>query len=240
MSLKLHELETARFGVVTAWVSDNSAHTEEIDVQAKSMGVQLLITRVPATDLHRLQDLEAAGYRLMDTLVYYTRDVSNPPHQITPPKGFTFRLATSLDKEEVARVAKDCFASYIGHYHADPHLDQKAADAAYVEWAEICTERTSPTTPVIVAMFEEKIVGFLAMRTNSRDEMEIILNGVAPAFQGRGVYSSMTANAISLANMHGSFRLITSTQITNYKVQKVWTQLGFFHTRSLYTLHKWF
>lgn len=239
MALELHELETARFGVVTAWVSDNSARIEDLDMLARSMGVQLLIARIPATDLNRVQDFEAAGYRLMDTLAYYTRDVSISPSQLTLPQGFTFREAVSLDKEEVARVAKACFAGYMGHYHADRHLDQKAADAAYVEWAQTCTEQTSPNRPVIVASFGEKIVGFLALRINSKDEMEIILNGVAPGFQGRGVYSTLAAKAISLANLHGSLRLITSTQITNYKVQKVWSQLGFFHTRSLYTLHKW-
>ena len=35
-------------------------------------------------------------------------------------------------------------------------------------------------------------------------------------------------------------RLIVSTQINNYGVQRVWARLGFIHERSTYTFHKWY
>jgi len=67
-----------------------------------------------------------------------------------------------------------------------------------------------------------------------------VLNGVDPVFKGRGVYGMLVKHALALAKSSGCARVITSTQINNYAVQKVWSTLGMVHIRSLYTFHKWF
>jgi RimJ/RimL family protein N-acetyltransferase len=55
-----------------------------------------------------------------------------------------------------------------------------------------------------------------------------------------GVYSSLFEQSkYSLAEI-GAKRIIISTQINNYAVQKVWARSGFVHEQSYYTFHKWY
>lgn len=240
MPIELNPLETARFGVIAARVIDPTAGPDEIDAAAGRAGVALLTARIPVPELARVQAFEAAGYRLMDTLLYYGRTLEDLPNQPSLTEGIRCRLATPADAGPVAEVSRHAFAGYIGHYHADPRLDPAAADAAYVEWAETSTVGCSPEAPVLVAETGAGVIGFLTLRQNGTDEMEIVLNAVAPAFHGRGVYAALVVEAMALARSRGSSRVITSTQINNYAVQRVWSRLGFFHVRSLYTFHKWF
>lgn len=240
MPIELNELETNRFGIVAARVTDVGAGPEAIDAAAGYKGVQMLTARIPASDLSRVHDFEAAGYRLMDTLLYYTRDLCDLPPRLTPPEGLSCRSATSEDAEAVGRVARAGFSGYMGHYHADPRLQRAAADAAYVEWAVTSTARTLAAAPVLVAESNGRAMGFLTLRTNNSDEMEIVLNAVEPAFQGRGAYGALVIEALVLASARGCSRMITSTQINNYRVQRIWGRLGFLHSLSFYTFHKWF
>ncbi len=239
MPIELNALETARFGIVAARVTDVGAGPEAVDAAARDKGVQMLTVRIPASDLSRVHDFEAAGYRLMDTLVYYTRELVELPPRLIPPKGLSFRPATPEDASAVGQVARAGFTGYMGHYHADPRLEKAAADAAYVEWAVTSTVNTSPAAPVLVATIGGGTIGFLTLRTNNPNEMEIVLNTVEPAFQGQGVYGALVIEAMFLASTRGCSRMITSTQINNYRVQRIWARLGFIHSHSLYTFHKW-
>ncbi len=240
MIIELSNLETTRFGVVAAKVIDATARPEAIAAAAHAKGVEMLTARVDVSDLPRVHALEAAGYQLMDTLVCYSRDLAEPPSTPQLASGVTLRQATPEDAASIADLAKEAFADYIGHYHADPRLDNLSADAAYVEWAETSTACASTEAPVLLAEIGERVAGFLTLRRNSPDEMEIVLNAVDPESEGQGIYTEMVAASLALARGAGAERIITSTQINNYAVQRVWSRLGFFHFRSLYTLHKWF
>lgn len=240
MPIELNELETARFGISAARVTDPAASPRAIDRAALDAGVQMVTVRISANDLRRVHAFEEAGYRLMDTLVYYSRGLDNLPAMPPPPRGVSLRQALPEDAGAVAAVARNSFAGYMGHYHADPRLDPAAADAAYVEWAETSTARASAASPVLVAETDGVVVGFLALRSNAPDEMEVVLNAVEPALHGSGIYGSLIGKALSVARGRGCRQMVTSTQINNYPVQRVWSRLGFVHGRSLYTLHKWY
>lgn len=239
MPIELNDLETARFGIVAAKVVDVAASPDVIAAAAHAKSVQMLTIRVDVSDLQRVHALEVAGYQLMDTLVYYRRDLTELPSTRQPTNGVTLRQATSVDAASVGNLAREAFAGYMGHYHTDPRLNDTAADAAYVEWAEISTSRVSPDAPVLVAEIAQTVAGFLTLRRNSLDEMEIVLNAVSPKIHGKGIYTALVTASLALAREAGAERIITSTQINNYAVQRVWSRLGFFHFRSLYTMHKW-
>lgn len=239
MPIELNDLETARFGIVAAKVVDVAASPDVIAVAAHAKGVQMLTIRVDVSDLRRVHALETAGYQLMDTLVYYRRDLTELPSTRQLANGVTLRQATSVDAASVGNLAREAFTGYMGHYHADPRLNHTAADAAYVEWAEISTSKVSPDAPVLLAEIAQTVAGFLTLRRNSPDEMEIVLNAVSPKIHGKGLYTALVTASLALALEAGAERIITSTQINNYAVQRVWSRLGFFHFRSLYTMHKW-
>lgn len=239
MPIEPNNLEAARFGVVAARVTDAQASMAEIDAAARAKGVQMLTTRVDVGDLSRVHGLEEAGYRLMDTLVYYSRDLDGVPDPAPSPEGEVLRPATSADAPAVGQVAQAAFAGYFGHYHADPRLDDAAADAAYVEWAETSVKIASPRRPAIVAVQTNRIVGFSTLCINSDAEIEIVLNAVHPDVQRRGLYRRLIEHGLAAGRAAGCIRAILSTQINNYAVQRVWSRIGFVHDHSLYTFHKW-
>lgn len=240
MPIEINHLETARFGIVAARIVDAGASPAVIDEVARSQGVQMLTVRIEVSDLPRVHAFEQAGYRLMDTLVYYDRPLEVLPPRATLPNGLTCRLAVPEDAPAVAAVARAGFQGYMGHYHTDPRLDDAAADAAYVEWAETSTTRVSSDTPVLLANLHGQTVGFVTLGFNSPQEAEVALNAVHPTSQGRGVYKALLVDALYWARDVGATRIVISTQINNYAVQRVWSRLCFVHCRSLYTFHKWF
>lgn len=239
MPIERNDLESARFGIVAGRLIDPEAGTEAIDIAARQLGLDMLTVRVPVSDLPRVHAFEEAGYRLMDTLVYFRRGTGKLPSNWPMSRGITCREATAADMTAVTELARIGFSDYMGHYHADPRLDSTAADAAYAHWAETSIANVSPSAPVLLAESAGRTVGFLTLRQNSMDEIELVLSAVDPSFMGRGVYPTLIAEGIIHAAAHGYSRVITSTQINNYAVQSAWTRLGFRHERSFYTFHKW-
>lgn len=240
MPIELNDLETARFGIVAARVMDESASPEQIEAAARAQSVQMLTARVDLDDLPRVHRLEEAGYRLMDTLVYYARALDDIADPSPSPAGELLRPAVATDAPAVGDVARAAFTGYLGHYHADPRLDDSAADAAYVEWAETSVQSCDARRPAWVALYAGQIVGFLTLRLNSASEIEIVLNAVHQGMRRRGLYRRLVEKAISTGRSAGCERIIVSTQINNYAVQRVWARLGFTLSHGRYTFHKWF
>lgn len=240
MPLEINALESDRFGIIAARLSDGSTDLSRVNQKAKTLGVDMSSLRVDAARLDYVHKLEADGYRLMDTLVYYARSLPAPETARPLPQGVQLHIATPEDAAAVAHVARAAFKGYLGHYHMDPRLDDTAADAVYVEWAETSIRSTGGGTPAFVARQGGDIVGFLTLRANTSKELEIVLNAVHPDYQRTGIYDCLLSHAIHPGAKPGARRIIVSTQINNYPVQRAWARQGFTHFRSLYTFHKWY
>jgi GNAT superfamily N-acetyltransferase len=176
----------------------------------------------------------------MDTLVYYGRSLETLPPPVAIPQDTVIRPATSEDVAAVSAIAREAFRGYLGHYHVDPRLDDGAATEAYADWAGRSLRELGDTKTGIVAYDRDGIMGFLTTRQNSSEEEEIVLNAVSPPKQGTGIYAALLAHSLVKARERGCLRMLVSTQINNYAVQRVWSRSGFLHERSYHTLHKWF
>jgi GNAT superfamily N-acetyltransferase len=199
----------------------------------------MLIARCPVSDLPAAQAMEQEGFRLMDTLVYYTCALSAAAFP-TIDAAVSVRSIRPGEAAEVVRVAAESFRGYQGHYHADPRLDPAHCDAAYASWAERSCASRELADDVLVADLDGRIAGFHTLRCNSREETEWVLGGVAPWARGRGVYQAIMVAGLRWGIARGVERMIISTAIANIAVQKVWTRLGFEPTHAFYTFHKWF
>jgi GNAT superfamily N-acetyltransferase len=237
--VSLSAIDKERFGIVIARDPQLTAETLTDSLRfCQENAVQMLVARCASDDLPAAQAIEKAGGRLMDTVVYYVRDLDRPvPEQ---ERSARVRLLQPGDTPGVRQVAADSFCGYIGHYYADPLLDRAKCDEVYASWAErSCLDRAVAST-VLVAEDGERIAGFLTILERSPEEQEIILNGVHPAVQRRCIYGSLVLAAMSCARRNGARRLTVSTQLINSAVQRTWTRLGFELFRSYYTFHLWF
>ncbi|MCS6871243.1 MAG: GNAT family N-acetyltransferase [Anaerolineae bacterium] len=236
----LSPIDEMRFGIRVARIHELTQETLDETLEfCRDHAVKMLIARTPSQAIRFVQQLEDLGFRLMDTLVYYRRDLVRTPVPELQNAALTRPVRTG-DETVVREIAAQAFQGYLGHYHADPRLDLAACDAVYVSWAErSCVDR-AVADEVLVAELEGQLVGFLTLRRNTPEQVEIVLNGVAPSAQGRGVYRELVIHALVQSKAWKAQETVVSTQIVNLAPQKVWVRLGFEPFQSYYTFHKWF
>jgi GNAT superfamily N-acetyltransferase len=236
--IALSSIDQERFGIVTARDGEVTPETFEHDLAfCRSHGVQLLIARCRTEELAVAQALEAAGGRLMDTLVYYVRVIVKGELPASTCK-VPIRSVRPGEDEAVRRVAREAFRGYRGHYHADPRLDPSKCDEAYQSWAQRSCLSRDVAGEVLVAD-DGQVAGFATLRLNDPHEGEGVLFAVAPRAQGAGVYKAFMLEGMRWCRSQGAKRMVVSTQITNLAVQKVWSRLGFEPSQSFYTFHLW-
>jgi len=236
----LSPLDEERFGYKSARAGHVTTETWPLVLEfCRDHRVQFLIVRCATTDLGMAHQIESAGGHLMDTLVYYTRDLRKRAIPDTSATT-TIRPIQPADEHAVAVVAADIFQGYFGHYHADPRLDQAQCDAVYTSWAQRSAVSRSVADEVLVAEQDGRIAGFATLRINNPDEGEGVLFGVAPWAQGQGIYQSFMIAGMRWCRGQDAQRMVVSTQITTIAVQKVWSRLNFEPSHALYTFHVWF
>lgn len=238
--IAVSQLDTERFGVRIARASAVTAdRLPALDDFCRRHAVRMLVARCPATDLAAVQAMERAGFQLMDTLLYYQRDLTRQPFPDVP-RNIPVRPARPNEADAVRDVAAAAFRDYYGHYHADPRLDRAACDAAYVDWAHRSCLSRDVADEVLVAVRDGAVAGFATLKWNSSEEGDGVLFAVHPSAQGRGIYTSFVLHAMEWFAARGGTRMVISTQVTNIAVQRSWALLGFAPSHAFYTLHRWF
>lgn len=236
----LSGIDQNRFGVPIARATRVTMETLPLVMEfCRANGVVLLIARCPATEIRAAQAMEREGFALMDTLIFFSRELTRSP--IPPDTGqIAVRPIQPGEADAVRAVAIESFRGYSGHYHADDRLDRAACDETYVSWAYRACVSPEVADVVLVADRDGSIVGFATLRLNNAVEGEGVLFGVAPSAQGRGVYRSFMVRGMEWCLAKGASRMVVSTQITNMAVQKIWARVGFEPSHGYYTFHKWF
>lgn len=237
--IRLSDIDTRRFGIVCARADDVATNElDAIDAFCRNNKVKFLTARCNINDIHVAQQLEARGYRLMDTLIYYrydcTRKTPVPPLE---QNFYVIREHKPGEENAVRDMAAQIFHDYAhGHYHTDPALDRNCANEVYPDWAyNSCLSREVADT-VLVAESGNQLVGFLTFKTKG----EIILNGVIPSFQKKGIYPDLLNHALNSMRQQGAACVLISTQLTNFPSQKACVKVGFEPAHAMYTFHKWY
>lgn len=240
--LRLPALYAERFGVRVALVDAlTTAGLEGVLARCAAEGAALLIARCPARDLPAVHALEAAGARLMDTLVYYSRALGpDAPPLPPPPAEAAIRAARPEDADRVEAIAAAAFAGYDSHFHADPRLDRAACDAVYTSWARNSVLVPGVADAVLVAEVAGALAGFLTLKWAEAATGEGPLYGVAPEFQGQGLGQALLHHGLRWFAARGAAGMQMSTQVTNARSQTAWIRQGFRPDHALYTFHRWF
>lgn len=211
----------------------------ELRTRALALAAELVIFRVPTSEIKIVQEAQQCGALLADTLVYFEKWPTDR-YDVSLPSGFSHRLAGPADADEVETIARLAFKGYFGHYHADSRLSQDAADETYASWARrSCSGAPVADAVIILQDAHTAIVGFLTVRTDSSQSFSIELNAISPRYQGQGLYPTLVQLAQNWGLETGCQRLAISTQVDNLHVQRVWCRLGLEPFKSYYTLHLW-
>lgn len=236
----LSALDEERFGIRTARAV--GVTTENLPLVMDfclTNQVVFLIARCLCNHIQAAQTMEREGFSLMDTLVYYGRDLTKTPIPRDPGK-VPLRSIRPGEEEAVRTLTAECFKGYVGHYHADERLDRKKCDETYTSWAARSCLSREVANEVLVADQGSNLVAFATLRLNNSEEGEWVLGGVSPSARGQGIYWSIIICGMEWGRAKGAKRMIISTQLTNVAVQTVWTRLAFVPSHAYYTFHKWF
>lgn len=182
--------------------------------------------------------MESAGFRLMDTLVYYECSLAEASRGQSSVAGV--RPMRAGEEGQVEAIAQATFRGYVGHYHADPRLDPTLCDQTYASWARRCCKSSEAADVVLVTPVDGRIAGFVAIQVRLPDLGQLVLGAVAPNAQGRGLYGALAVGGMEWCRARGVQRFVSSTQINNFAAQKSWVGVGMTLTRAVYTFHKWF
>jgi GNAT superfamily N-acetyltransferase len=242
MELRFEESERARFGYRMARLTLDSecgpADGEKIIEMCRSSGAEMLTLRVPTEKIILVQALEALEFRFMDCLLYYECPMENLP--VAKPLTVEIREATGEDAKEVGETARVCFTNYFSHYHADARLDRVKVSEGYVDWAQRSCGDREVASCVFLPIVGGAVAGFITLRQNSPTEGEGVLNAVHPNFAGAGIYGQLINRSKQWCWDKGMERMVISTQIDNFRVQRAWSNRGFRLYKSYYTFHRWF
>ena len=229
-------LDSERFGIRVFRARVDSVEAAADLMQfAPRAGVDLLIVRCAVAAVATAQGLERAGCFLTDTLVTYRGPTGG--FATASPLSPCIRVCQAADRSVLEGVARASFAGFFGHYHADPRLDPAAATEGYVQWASSALDDAGAV--VLVSEAEGCLSGFLTAKKLDARTWEILLNGVAPEFQRRGIYAALFREIGCRARLQGATELLVSTQLANVAPQKVWTRAGLALEHALYTFHWW-
>lgn len=231
-------LDSCRFGikVMRGVVPANSPNSNIIS-EISSSNADLIILRTDAGDSSAIVQLQRQGWPVIhaDTLVYYGIDLSSlPPGPM--PEGV--RPATYANRDVIHEIAENSFTGYRAHYAVNPLLPQDKILAGYVEWAK---SRLSPETPgscTWVVTAKDRIAGFASCDLSAdKSKVEIVLNAVHPQFSRQGLYGRLLKGILHHYAGQSYQRLVISTQLWNYTVQRQWTRAGLSLERAYDTYH---
>ena len=237
LNVSFAPLETERFGIATAKADvDSPDDLCGLLSFCSDHRIQFLIVHCPATAGGTVRALEDDGFRLMDTRLTFEADLR---HRAVTPRESTIRPLRAGEESALEAIARDAFAGYPGHFHADPRLDRKACDEVYVSWARRCRDR-SVADEVLVAPVEGRLAGFAALRLADPARGELVLGAVLSAFRGRGLYSEMTLAGMEWARARRAQHFTAVTHLTNLPAQRSWIHAGMLPVASSHTFHRWF
>ncbi|GAA0374265.1 hypothetical protein GCM10009530_25970 [Microbispora corallina] len=227
-------LESARFGRsierLTVPAGSGAPFPEVREAVARSEA-DVVILRYPAEHVGWFAGLTALGRTavLADTLVYWRLRAGEGRAPEPVPH---LAAGGPLGADEVRAFVRETFAAYGNHYAANPLLDPAAASEGYVEWALMSAARDA-------CVVVRGAAGVQALATVEEDgaRTEILLAGVAPAAQGRGVYAHLLREVEDRAVSRGAAEIVISTQGHNTRVQRAWARYGFEPVHTLVTVH---
>lgn len=220
---------------------------DSLEQHAQKMNVDVIFTRVDVRDIHMCQALEGRGFRMMDSITTFYRELSpSSDHSDFLHKSeMTVRPSTCDDVPAIQRIAETAFKQ--GHFHNDPQIPSQCARQVYSQWAlNSCRGRADA---VLVAELPEEPgmpCGFITcgIDTTSADKTGkpqgvIGLVAVEPESQGRGTGRALVKAALSWFVRKGTHGVEVGTQLENMAAIRTYQSLGFRCVAFAHTFHKW-
>lgn len=222
--------ESARFGlrVGRAAVQPNATFdTEELHSALRREPLDVAILRMPEETVATAMAVDQCDFQPIraDTLVRYDIDLHAHATSSRADSDITLREASAADARLLETLAREIFAGYVTHYHANPLFAPDKILDGYAEWAASFAGPGETSGAWFVERGTE-IVGFSGYRIDAHDCAVGVLNGILPAARGRGSYRAMLRRMLDHFASLRLRRFSIATQHHNVGVQHTWRTEG--------------
>jgi RimJ/RimL family protein N-acetyltransferase len=243
-------VETDRFG---RWIQRLTIGPGAVDADAllaliEDLTADVLVVRYDAARLELPSIFARSRWAVIPAgaLTYWEQQVPVAPSASSPADwpAAASRVevvsADTLRQEEVSALVRGMvramFSNYGSHYLSNPLLDPAAALAGYEDWA-VQTLNNHPGN-VLVMKDGREPVGLATLDLSAdANHLEILLAGLVPSAQGKGLYGLLLASCESAAAARGARRVVISTQVHNLRVQRAWARRGLRPFGAIETVH---
>jgi hypothetical protein len=202
--------------------------------------LDILILRVDSAIKDQQSELFSLVYPTIhcDTLVYYELDLkSHNPRSLK--NDLNFEEINSENRDVITELVPQIFNNYKNHYSSNPYLDKRDIIDGYIQWAnEYTTNEQTGKISWLVRDSKNEIIGFATCSYNDETYLcEGVLYGIVPTKSGGGIYGDLIRFTQNYFKEKGFLKMIVSTQVQNYAVQKVWSREGFHMNKCYDTYH---
>ncbi len=207
---------------------------------ARQSEAKLLILRCPVNEGLALRALWEVRAFLADTLIQYTLKLNRlPPNRMVTT--LPVRPFRSGEEAELGDLAARAFRDSSTHYHADPRIEREQCGQVYRGWLLDACRGRGPKQEVFVAEQAGRPIGFGVASIRPSGEVEAMLAGVSPDSEVPRlfVYRALLLAGTRFALDNGVRRAVTSTQIGNLAIQRLWVRLGWEPAAAFHTFHYW-
>ncbi|MDX6769796.1 MAG: GNAT family N-acetyltransferase [Elusimicrobiota bacterium] len=187
--------------------------------------------KVPVSAVAEVSRLEAAGFRVVDVNMTFSRGRGGSP----PPAAPVARVDAST-AAAVLDIAGSCFR--FSRFHLDPLVDDALAHRIKREWIRSFVEGRRGHS-LWAVLDQGKPAGFLAVlttETGGKKQAVIDLIGVAAASQGRGFGRDLVR--FFTREFSSYDELLVGTQAANAPSMRLYESCGFRAARAAFVLHR--
>lgn len=238
----LSELDTERFGFKVAKINEYLYNPKEILIFLKENDIKLVLSKIGTENMELINELEKLGFYIKDIQVTYKYGLKD--YEINNNLGdinFFIRDAQLGDVQQLEKIAIDSFKNY-GHYYADKKLDQQKCDEIYGNWIKRSLEEKVVADKILLAEFNENIVGFLSFKIYKSNNFKYAAGGlgaVSPNYRNKNIFKMLTLAGLNWGKEKELDWEEHNVLITNYPVNRSFSKLGFKIFKSFVTMHHW-
>jgi len=189
---------------------------------------QYATAHVPSSDVAVIHSLERAGFHLLVPTVTLEKKLEGAAGSFRSRElDNEIDLARGEDVQALEETARTAFL--YGRYWVEPELPNSVAGEMHATWVRNCC-RGEQADAVLVARWQDKPVGFIALRSQSLDNFKlavIVLIAVSDNARGRGIGHRLVQAGTSWARDQGATHMIVRTELPNTIALRLYERQSF-------------
>lgn len=212
--------------------AEPGAVLRDFDTWCANEGVRFASCRLDHARLRESISLEDVGFRFVEMVHEPGLELAN--RVAAPRKVIRVAEATVEDLPSIEEIAYTAFST--GRFLLDWRLPQELSRRRYAAWVRNSFD--DPAHSVLTAELDGALVGFFIVETRPDGTVYWHLTAIAPAWQGKGIGTSLWRTMLLRHRSDGARSVATTISAHNSAALNLYARLGFTFAAAQMTFHR--